>query len=88
MTLKNAQFYVEKCQYFDEPDIEKLPVTSDEFESLDVLFNSVTHLDTTQDQLVKIYMAVFMYQCLIFTEYFENINIKGTLFVERKKNVI
>ena len=77
MAKKPAQFYVDKCQHFDKPDIERLPVESPEFESLDVLFNSVTHLDTTEGQLDKIYMCIFMYQCLESTGFFDGLNPKG-----------
>ena len=73
MALKPAQFFVDQCQQFDEPDTERLPVTKDDFAKLDVLFNSVRHLDTTVEQLVKIYQSIFMYQCLESTGYFSHL---------------
>ena len=60
MALKPAQFFVDQCHQFDEPDTERLPVTKDDFAKLDVLFNSVRHLDTTVEQLVKIWKTVMM----------------------------
>ena len=77
MTLKPAQFYVDKCQTFDKPNTERLPETSKEFGGLDILFNQVTHLDTSEDQLVKIYQSIFMYQCLESTHFFVDLQPKA-----------
>ena len=75
--MKPAQFFVKHCDIFDEVYEKKLPIGDKEFGNLDVFFNSVTHLETTKQQLEKIFMAVFLYQCFEHTGYFKNLQDEG-----------
>ena len=74
LTMKSAQFYIENCAEFDEPQMEKLPISGSGFANVDVLFNSVTHLSTTKNQLEHIFVSVFLYDCLSFTGFFDQQN--------------
>ena len=80
LAMKPAQFYVENCKEFAEPLPEKLPVSMIGFESIDVLFNSVTHLDTISNQLEHIFVCVFLYGCLEITGYFNSLLSEGKQF--------
>lgn len=75
--MKSAQFFINHCATFDEPQEQKLPITTGQFDKLDVFFNSVTHLDTTLQKLDKIFMSIFLYQCLKESRYFDNVRIDG-----------
>ncbi len=71
MIKKPSQFFIDNCSIFDQPDLTVMPVSGPGFEDLDVLFNSVTHLDSTQGKLNKLFKALFMYKCLENTGYFK-----------------
>ena len=77
LAMKPAQFYVENCKEFAEPQAKKLPVSSSGFESIDVLFNSVTHLETSPNQLENIFLSVFLYGCLESTGFFKSLHSDG-----------
>ena len=77
--MKSAQFFINHCATFDEPQEQKLPITTGQFDKLDVFFNSVTHLDTTLQKLDKIFMSIFLYQCLKESGYFDNVQIDGKI---------
>ena len=74
LAMKSAQFYIENCAEFDEPQMEKLPIYNSGFANIDVLFNSVTHLPSTKNQLEHIFVSVFLYDCLFFTGFFDEQN--------------
>ena len=73
--MKPAQFFINHCATFDEPQEQRLPITTGQFDKLDVFFNSVTHLDTTLQKLDKIFMSIFLYQCFKESGYFDNVQI-------------
>ena len=53
-----------------------------------MLFNSVTHLTSTQNQLEHIFVSVFLYNCLEYTGYFNNLNAQNLQihFQDARKN--
>ena len=75
--MKPAHFFITHCATFDEPQEKNSAISDDEFDKLDILFNSVTHLETTGEKLNKIYMSVFLYQCFQETGYFIGIQTEG-----------
>ena len=88
LTLKSAQFYIENCAEFDEPQMQKLPISTTGFASTDVLFNSVTHLTTTKNLLEHIFVAVFLHDCLQHTGFFnaQNSSHLEIHFKDERKN--
>ena len=78
LTTKPAQFFIDNCHHFSQVDETKIPVSKEGFDGLDNIFNSVTHLNTTQNQFQKILTALFLYQCLNLSTYFNDIcNTEG-----------
>ena len=81
LTTKPAQFYIDNCHHFSQVDKTKIPVSKEGFDGVEWIFNRVTHLDTTKNQLQKILTALFLYQCLNLSSYFIDIcNTEGDLY--------
>lgn len=77
LTKKPAQFFVDHCDHFDEQCFTKLPNCDPQYDGLDIMFNSVTHLEDYNDIMVKIVGAVFQYKWLEMMGYFENVDSTG-----------
>ena len=76
--MKPAQFYVDNSNIFNENNELQLPISKDGFDDIDITFNTVTHIETTEQQFHKLMSALFMYQCLCSSSYFDKICTEGT----------
>ena len=77
LTTKSAQFFIDNCIDFNEVNPKRPPVTKQDFDGLDMVYHAVTHLDTMKDQFQKILYALFMYQELSLSNYFDEIKTAG-----------
>ena len=77
LTTKPAQFFIDNCIDFNEVNPKRPPVTKQDFVGLDMVYHAVTHLDTMKDQFQKILYALFMYQELSLSNYFDEIKTAG-----------
>ena len=78
LTHKSAQFFIDNCMDFNEVNPKRPPFTKEGFEGIDMVYNAVTHLDTMKDQFQKILYALFLYQELSLSNYFDEIKTEGT----------
>ena len=77
LATKPAQFFIDNCIDFNEVNPKRPPVTKQDFVGLDMVYHAVTHLDTMKDQFQKILYALFMYQELSLSNYFDEIKTAG-----------
>ena len=75
--MKPAQFYIDHSNIFNENNELQLPISKDGFDDIDITFNTVTHIETTEEQFHKLMSALFMYQCLCSSLYFDKICTEG-----------
>ena len=81
LTMKPAQFFIDHNNIFNENNELQLPISKDGFDDIDITFNTVTHIETTEQQFHKLMSALFMYQCLCSSSYFDNICTEGKVGV-------
>ena len=72
LTMKPAQFYIDNYADFNENNMSKLPISQDGYDDLDVTFNAAVHMETTKEQFHKVVCAIFMYQLLSTSVYFDD----------------
>ena len=77
LTMKPAQFFIENCLDFNEVNPKRPPVSKEGFDGIDMVYHAVTHLNTTKDQFQKILYALFLYQELSLSNYFDEIKTEG-----------
>ena len=89
MVIWVLEFFIDNCHHFSQVDETKIPVSKEGFDGLDNIFNSVTHLNTTQNQFQKILTALFLYQCLNLSTYFNDIcNTEGnTIYTQLMRKI-
>ena len=62
---------------FNQVEPKRNPVSKEGFDGVDMIYHAVTHLDTTKGQFQKILYAVFLYQELSLSNYFDKIKAEG-----------